>query len=168
VLWAGVATDADQGRGFCATGVEAPLSSRDLGSPLVDARGAVSGILDDVEGTGSRRTSVFLPAELVQEVTAQIVDHGSVDHGSLDADVVDPARGSGQSGVQVLTVASGGAAGQAGLRPGDQVEAVDGQAIRSVAELVTRLYGDSPGSQLMVTVQRGTSRFDATVVLTDD
>ena len=55
--------------------------------------------------------------------------------------------------------------GQAGLRPGDVVEAVDGRSVRSVAELATRLYGDSPGTQLLVTVHRGGTTFAATLAL---
>ena len=78
MLFAGVATGTWQGTEFCATGVDAPLSSGDLGSPLVDASGSVVGILDAVIGTGAQRTSVFLPAELVQDVAEQIVSqrHG--------------------------------------------------------------------------------------------
>jgi S1-C subfamily serine protease len=167
VLWAGVAGGTDSGASFCATGVEAPLSAGDLGSPLVDARGAVAGILDRVEGEGTSRTAVFLPAELVADVAAQIVDHGSVDHGSLDAETVDTSTGSGTTGAVVDAVTSGGAAARAGLRPGDVVEAVDGRSVRSVAELATRLYGDSPGTDLVVTVHRGVSTFAATVVLDD-
>ena len=61
VLYTGVAVDGAAGGGFCATGVEAPLSARDLGSPLVDTSGDVSGILDAVEGTGASRTSSSCP-----------------------------------------------------------------------------------------------------------
>jgi S1-C subfamily serine protease len=168
VLYSGVATGTWQGAGFCATGVDAPLTPSDLGSPLVDASGAVSGILDAVQGTGAGRTSVFLPAELVLDVADQIVDHGWVQHGSLDVGVVDPAPGSGQVGAQVASVTAGGAADQAGLQSGDVVVAVDGRSVRSVAELATRLYGDPPGAELRVTVERGGTMFDTMVVLAAD
>jgi S1-C subfamily serine protease len=166
VVFAGVATDTWQGGEFCATGVDAPLSTGDLGSPLVDANGAVSGILDDVQGTGRSRTSLFLPAELVRDVTDQIVSHGWVVHGSLGVGVVDPTPGSGHDGAEVSSVAAGGAASQAGLQPGDLLVGVDGYSVRSVAELATRLYGDPPGSELRVTVERGGTSFNAVVVLT--
>jgi S1-C subfamily serine protease len=167
VLYAGVATDTWQGTEFCTTGVDTALTPGDLGSPLVDDTGAVTGILDGVVDMGSRPVSVFLPAELVEDVTAQIVDHGSVDHGTLDADMAPPS-GSGVSGAEVTSVTPDGAAAQAGLRPGDVVEAVDGQGLRSVAELDTRLYGDPPGSQLRLTVRRDGITFQTVVVLTDD
>jgi S1-C subfamily serine protease len=63
-------------------------------------------------------------------------------------------------------VAAGGAASQAGLQPGDLLVGVDGYSVRSVAELATRLYGDPPGSELRVTVERGGTSFNAVVVLT--
>ena len=166
VVFAGVATDTWQGGAFCATGVDAPLSTGDLGSPLVDTSGAVSGILDDVQGTGRSRTSVFLPAELVRDVADQIVSHGWVVHGSLGVGVVDRAPGSGLDGAEVRSVTTGGAAALAGLQPGDVLVGVDGYSVRSAAELATRLYGDAPGSELRVTVERGDTTFDTVVVLT--
>jgi putative serine protease PepD len=166
VLYAGVATGAGPSGRFCATGVDAPLTPSDLGSPLVDTTGAVSGILDAVQGTGRSRTSVFLPAELVRDVTDQIVSRGRVDHGSLGVQAVDPAPGSGLQGAEVSSVADGSAGDQAGLQVGDVLVGVDGRAVRSVAELDTRLYGDPPGSELRVTVERDGSTFQALAVLT--
>jgi len=165
VVFAGVAADSLQGSGFCATGVEAPLSTGDLGSPLVDTTGAVSGILDAVSGSGRSRTSMFLPAELVRDVADQIVSHGWVAHGSLGVGVADMTGAPGRAGAQVRTVAAGGAAAQAGLEPGDVLVGVDGHAVRSVAELATRLYGDPPGSEIRVTVDRGTGSFNTIAVL---
>jgi S1-C subfamily serine protease len=65
-------------------------------------------------------------------------------------------------------VTVGGAAALGGLQIGDLVVGVDGHSVRSVAELATRLYGDPPGSELRVTVERGGSTFNAMVVLTAD
>jgi putative serine protease PepD len=109
---------------------------------------------------------VFLPAELVRDVADQIVSHGWVVHGSLGVGVVDRAPGSGLDGAEVRSVTTGGAAALAGLQPGDVLVGVDGYSVRSAAELATRLYGDAPGSELRVTVERGDTTFDTVVVLT--
>jgi len=167
VLYAGVATGTGRAAGFSTTGVQTPLTGGDLGSPLVDSAGAVCGILDTVQGSGRDRTSVFLPAELVSDVTDQIVSHGWVDHGSLGVLTVDQSPGSGLQGAEVRSVTSGGAGERAGLQPGDVLVGVDGESVRSVAELDTRLYGDPPGSELRVTVDRDGSTFNTMVVLTD-
>jgi len=167
VQYAGVATGTWQGTGFCATGVAAPLSTDDLGSPLVDASGAVSGILDAVIGTGSQRTSVFLPAELVRDVAAQIVTHGSVAHGSLGLHATDaPAVAGVGSGAVVDSMTTGGAADQIGLRVGDVVVGVDGQVVRTAAELATRLYAEPPGAELRLAVVRDGTTFHSMVILT--
>jgi putative serine protease PepD len=168
VLFAGMPTGTWQGTGFCATGVAAPLSPGDMGSPLVDASGAVVGVLDTVVGTGRQRTSVFLPAELVRDVAAQIVSRGSVDHGTLGLGVSDAPTVAGVGGgARVESVATGGAGAMAGLRDGDVVVEVDGHAVRSVAELATRLYGDPPGTPLRFAVVRDGATITTMVVLTD-
>lgn len=170
VLYAGLAAGAGDGAGspFCATAIDAPLARDDLGSPLVEPSGAVAGVLDAVAGTGGSRTAMFLPAELVRDVAAQIVTHGSVLHGVLGAAVVDPpsaGSGSPDAGALIEDVAAGGSAAQAGLQPGDRIVAVDGATVRSVAELETRLYADPPGTELPLTVVRSGDTVDTTAVL---
>lgn len=172
VLYAGLAAGGVPGSpsGFCATAIDAPLGTGDIGSPLVEPSGAVAGVLDAVTGAGGSRTAVFLPAELVRDVAAQIVAHGSVLHGVLGAAVVDPpgaAAGSADAGALVEWVTAGGSAAQAGLEPGDRIVAVDGAQVRSVAELVTRLYADPPGTELPLTVVRSGGTVDTTAVLGD-
>ncbi len=168
VMFSGVATGIGQGTEFCTTGVDAPLSSGDLGSPLVDASGSVVGILDAVIGTGGQRTSVFLPAELVQDVAEQIVRNGTVDHGVVGLGVTDaPTANNVGTGAVVQSVMAGGAGALAGLRVGDVIVDVEGQAVRSVAELSTRLYGEPPGSALRFTVVSDGVTIHTLVVLTD-
>ena len=48
---------------------------------------------------------------------------------------------------------------------GDVITGVDGQEIRSAAELATRTYGDAPGAEVLLTVLRDGYTLDATVVL---
>ena len=168
VLFSGVGVSAPPNTGFCTTGVAAPLPSGDVGSPLVDSSGSVVGILDAVTGSGGQRTSVFLPAGLVRDVAAQIVSHGSVDHGALGLGVTDASDVAGVgAGALVESVTTGGAAAQAGLRVGDMVVGVDGNDVRSVAELTTRLYAEPPGSALRFTVVRGGTTLHTIVVLGD-
>jgi S1-C subfamily serine protease len=171
VLFSGIAAGVSRISGLCETGVAAPLSADDLGSPLVDQTGAVTGILDGVFGAGTSRISVFLPAQLVVDVASQIVSRGSVAHGYLGAQMADvPASwlgtsGPDEGGAMVENVTAGDSAAQAGLERGDLIVSVDGEAVRSVAELATRLYAEPPGTELPVSFVRGGMTFDTTVVL---
>ena len=167
VLFTGEQTGVGRSGGFSTTGVQVPLTVGDLGSPLVDTTGAVCGILDSVQGSGRNRTSVFLPAELVRDVTDQIVSHGWVDHGSIGVLTGDPTPASAVRGAEVRSVTDGGAGEQAGLQSGDVLVRVDGHSVHSAAELDTRLYGDPPGSELRVTVDRDGTTFNTMVVLAD-
>lgn len=169
VTYAGIATGTWQGTGLSVTGVAAPMPASDLGSPLIDSSGTITGILDAVIGSGSQRTSVFLPAELVRDVVAQIVSHGSVIHGNLGLSATDaPKVGGVGSGARVETVASESAAAQAGLRSGDVVVGVDGQAVSSAADLSTRIYGEPPGTEMRYSVERDGVLLHPSIILTQE
>jgi len=168
VLYAGLSAGPAEPTGLCGTAIAAPLGTDDLGSPLVEPSGTVAGVLDAVEGTGVSRTAVFLPAGLVRDVAAQIVDHGTVDHGVLGAEVVDQVDGVyAREGALVADVTSGSSAAQAGLQDGDLIVSVGGDGVRSVAELATRLYAEAPGTELPLTVRRGGRTVTTVAVLGD-
>ena len=166
VQYTGVATGTWHGTGLCVTRVSTPMRATDLGSPLIDSSGTIAGILNAVVGSGSQRTSDFLPAELVRDVVAQIINHGSVIHGTLGLSAADVPTGAGAGGgTQIESVTSDGAAAQAGLQPGDVVIGIEGQIVNSVAELSTRIYGEPPDTELRFTVERGGITLHAVVIL---
>ncbi|MYZ47728.1 RIP metalloprotease RseP [Propylenella binzhouense] len=59
------------------------------------------------------------------------------------------------------SVVAGSPAEQAGIRPGDRIVAIDGQAIESFSE-IQRIVTLSAGSPLTITVERGGERMDLT------
>ena len=157
VVASGVALDLDRiTSDFATTAVAAPLSSGDIGCPLLDDKGHVNGLLERT-GTGMGSASVFLPADLVWSVADQLVSSGVVDPGWIGvtaADAETPTTPSTPVGAMVESVASGSPAAAAGLQDGDVVSAVDGYRIRSDADLKTWLYSQPPGSDLTVTFDR--------------
>jgi hypothetical protein len=58
------------------------------------------------------------------------------------------------AGVEVVSVLSGGAAAAAGLRRGDLIVAVDGEAARDASELERRFRAAGSGTAVLITVQR--------------
>ncbi|MGQ9851608.1 MAG: PDZ domain-containing protein [Aggregatilineaceae bacterium] len=64
-----------------------------------------------------------------------------------------------KDGVTVRTVVPGSPADDAGLRPGDVIEAVDGTAIETAQQMVEIIGGHVPGDEIVLTVSwRGDSR----------
>ncbi len=171
VVAAGVALSLDPiSSTFAAFGVEAPLSSSDIGCPLLDADGQVVGMLERAGGVGLASASTFLPAELVWGVADQLVSAGSVDPGWMGvttADVMAPSVPPTPVGAMVDAVASGSPAAAGGIEPGDIVTAVDGFRVRSRAELATVLYTEPSGTEVTVTVERAGRSIDRHVVLAD-
>jgi len=171
VVAAGVALDLDHvSSTFAAFGVEAPLSSSDIGCPLLDAGGQVVGVLERIGGTGLASASTFLPAELVWGVADELISDGSVDPGSMGitaTDAMAPSTPPTPVGAIVSSVTPGGPADDAGIEDGDIVTGIDGYRVRSLAELDTRLYTDPAGSQVTVTINREGTTLSRQVDLTD-
>jgi S1-C subfamily serine protease len=161
---------------FAAIMLEAPLTHGDVGCPLLDSRGQVWGVLEGTRQVGSTTMSVFLPAELVVGVAQQLVESGRVEHGWLGLDTSDAqpttptttgtsALTSHTSGGALLDSIDGGSPATGQLAPGDIITGVDGEQVRSNAELQTRLYPDPPGTTLNLTFQRAGRTMTASVVL---
>lgn len=158
------------------------------GQPLVDADGEILGILDQsgaAAGPGVARP--YLPAPLVVGVAKELAMTGKVRHGWLglqgqDASATGPTTVSDipqttttyttsavsaeppVQGAQVVAVDPGGPAAGA-LQPGDVIVALDGQPVRSMAELRARLYVLQPGTRATVTVERSGKSVTAVVEL---
>ena len=63
--------------------------------------------------------------------------------------------GSGDTGVEVTEVIEGSAAAKAGLNPGDQIQSIDGQTMRSMEQVIDVVGSHSPGNTLSIQVLRG-------------
>jgi S1-C subfamily serine protease len=166
----GTAVNADATTtAMSATTVNAPLGAGDVGCALINRAGDVAGIMDTTTTMKGQRVSVFLPADLVVGVAAQLMATGSVQHGWLGVNASDltastssPGASTATTGTSgtsrgalVDTVQIGGAAAQAGIQVGDSIVDIDGRPVRSLADLRTRLYAEPPGADLTVTYTRG-------------
>jgi S1-C subfamily serine protease len=171
---------------FAATAVDTPLSRDDVGCPLLDRAGHVSGLLDQTVVDGASTVSVFLPAELVLGVAQQLVASGAVVHGWLGVHTSDahptattaantPAAPVTTGAVAPSVTTDAGArldsidvdspASLGELAVGDVITAIGGSRVRSSAELQTRLYPDRPGTTLQVAFTRAGVPMTTVVVL---
>jgi putative serine protease PepD len=164
VVAAGRSTATAGSAAFATTMIEAPLGHDDIGCPLLDSSGAVSGILEGTRQVGSTTLSVFLPAELVYGVAQQLIMWGEVEHGWLGIKTGDSAAPAGA----VLDAVDTGSPVAGVMAPGDVITAIDGDPVHSNAELLTRLYAEAPGTAVTIDFQRQGTTMSTSVVLADE
>jgi S1-C subfamily serine protease len=164
---------------FSASVVNAPLTHDDLGCPLLDTSGQVSGMLVGIKQSDGSATADFLPAEVVLGVAQQLVASGAMDHGWLgveasDAKAPDPAAGTVTTvatvttdGARLDSVDAGSPAAAVGLQVVDVITGIDGNPVHSNSELATRLYPDTPGREVILTYMRDGTTLTSSVVLAD-
>jgi S1-C subfamily serine protease len=152
-------------------GLEVPhVTSAPLGTVLVNSSAQVLGIVTSHQGNDV----VEIPGLLAEHVGQQIVAHGRVLHGWLGIEgqytpgsVPETQLGDGPkmarrgvtspAGVEIVAVGTGTSAAEAGLRPGDVIEAVNGQQLGSMQALQEALYVLPPLTAVALTVDRGAS-----------
>ncbi|TIO07365.1 S1C family serine protease [Mesorhizobium sp.] len=133
--------------------------SRFEGGPVLDARGALIGMLL----FGPRRRALIMPYETIERAVATLREKGHVARGYLGAGL-HPIRNGDTHGAMVMSLDDNGPAKAAGLHLGDIIVSWNGEAVHGPRELIRRLGPDSAGASVTLGVVRGGERRD--VVLT--
>jgi serine protease Do len=160
----------DVGGGVTMEGLiqtDAAINEGNSGGPLVNAMGQVIGINTAiVRGTGMTDTvaeglSFAIPSDSAREVTAQLIQYGEVRRPYLGVDWValTPRIAAAYNfpveyGAYIQEVQPRSPADNAGLRSGDIITAIGGQAIDDANNMLTVLMRFDPGQQVAVTVVR--------------
>jgi putative serine protease PepD len=144
---------------------DASLNPGNSGGPVLDARGRLVGIADQIATGGAQSSSgvgFAVPIDLVKSELSQLERGAQVNHAYLG--VGTGGAGDGK-GALVGSVESGGPAAAAGLRSGDVVTAFDGSPIQGSNDLVAAITSHRPGDRVKLTVRRGSATNDLTVTL---
>jgi S1-C subfamily serine protease len=144
---------------------DAAINPGNSGGPVLDARGAVVGIVDQIATGGSGADSdtgvgFAIPIDVVKAELPRLERGLHVAHAFLG--VATAQATASQPGALVQSVAAGTPAAAAGLRAGDLITAVDGTAVRGPSGFVAAIAAHNPGDRITLKVQRGS----ATVTLT--
>lgn len=139
---------------------DADIAPGSSGGPLFDLRGKVVGINTAVgESLGP---GFAIPIDQAKRVVEQLRDHGTVARGWLGAGSAGAHEG---PGARIDSVYADTPAERAGLRPGDVVEAVDGEALTSFEALRAQVGTKQPGDEIELRIRRDGEIFEPRVTL---
>lgn len=139
---------------------DADIAPGSSGGPLFDLRGRVVGINTAVGA--SLQPGFAIPIDQAERIIEQLRDGGEVVRGWLGAGNQPGAKGPGAA---IGSVYEGTPAARAGLRPGDVVEALDGEPLRTFEDLRARVGDRRPGEVVKLRVQRDGSTLELDVTL---
>ena len=151
---------------------DAAINPGNSGGALVNARGQLVGIPTAIYSRtgGSNGIGFAIPTEVAQRVMESLLKDGVVRRGwigveprELTPEFVENFKLPVQQGVLITGVLQDGPASKGGLKPGDVVVSVAGQAVASVAQLLNTVAALPPGQPAKVAVQRGPQAIELTL-----
>ncbi|MEU6983757.1 trypsin-like peptidase domain-containing protein [Streptomyces sp. NPDC046324] len=153
----------------------AAINPGNSGGALVNLDGEVIGIptlaaSDPGLGGGSVPGIGFaIPVSMVRTVADQIIKDGKVtDSGRAALDITGRTVLDGAyepEGVAVVEAPAGGAAGRAGIRPGDVITRIGDAPVTTITSLQEALASMKPGDRVTVVYERGGTEARAQVTL---
>jgi S1-C subfamily serine protease len=160
---------------------DAAINPGNSGGPLIDSAGRLIGINTMIYSPSGAYAGIgfAVPVDTINRVVPRLIAYGRYVRPTLgisaDDDVGRQLIGE-EGGVPVLRVTAGSPAQRAGLRAwemtsdgrvraGDVIEAVDGRAVESFAELVGVLDAHEFGDRITLAVRRGEQRVEVPITL---
>ncbi|MFE9763326.1 trypsin-like peptidase domain-containing protein [Streptomyces sp. NPDC005808] len=160
---------------------DAPINPGNSGGPLLDSRARVIGINSAIRSAdngsglesgqaGSIGLGFAIPINQGKRVAEEIINTGRATHPvigvTLDMEYAgDGAKVGTQGGDGGPAVTAGGPGARAGIKSGDIITEVDGRRVHSGEELIVRVRAHRPGDTLRLTLLRGGTEEQLTLVL---
>jgi len=141
---------------------DAAINFGNSGGALVNADGELVGIITGVVGRdrGVQGVSFAIPAAPARSILDELALRGYVIRGTMGAEYAEAPQSAAPTddglptGVQLIAVASGGPADQAGLRVGDRLLRFNGEDIVGDSDLRSREAAATPGTVVRLDAQR--------------
>ena len=148
--------------------IDAPINMGNSGGPLFTQDGKVVGVNTAIYSPsgGSVGIGFAIPSDVVRSVVAQLQAHGKVTRSYLgvEAQQITPAMaralslpspsGAPPVGALVASVSQDSPAEKAGIKPGDVLTAINGQAVATPRDLAIKVAAVTPGSDAKLSVIR--------------
>ena len=141
---------------------DAAINKGNSGGPLLDLSGKVIGVNSQIESEsgGNDGVGFAVPSNTVARIARALIEDGSVEHAYLGVTTEDADGGAG-----IAEVRAGTPAAEAGLRKGDVVTRIDGEAVRSADALRSSIDARKPGDTVELSIRRAGSTRTLTVTL---
>jgi len=145
---------------------DAPINQGNSGGALVNTNSELIGINSQIlsPSGGSIGLGFAVPSNMARTVVEQLINAGRVRRGQLGITVLKiPSEQATQLGVTqgpgvlVYQVQPGSAAERAGLRRGDIITALNGEAVTDSNPFRNKIASTPPGSEVTLTIKRGGS-----------
>jgi serine protease Do len=144
---------------------DAPINRGNSGGALVNLSGELIGVNSQIisgsDNGGNIGIGFSIPSNMAKSVMEQLVKDGKVHRGMLGVNIQNVTEAVAKSlelkdakGVLVSNVKAGSAADKAGIKRGDIITAINGEAIEDSNILRNKVAGTAPGTDIKVTVLR--------------
>lgn len=156
---------------------DAAVNRGNSGGPLINLNGELIGINTAIisPSGGNAGIAFAIPSNMANNLVQQIIEFGEVKRGllgikggELNADLAKAFDVSAQQGAFVSEVMADSAAAKAGLKAGDVITALNGQKIRSFAELRAKVATTGAGKEIELTYLRDGKESNVKVTLQSD
>jgi serine protease Do len=153
---------------------DVPINPGNSGGPLFNMQGQVVGINSQIYSRtgGYMGVSFSIPINVAMQVAHQLIATGHVSRGWLGVTIQPVDQGLADSfglpepeGALVSSLEADGPAARAGVKPGDVILSLNGEAIQTESQLPVRVASLLPGSVAHLTVWRDHARHTIDVKL---
>lgn len=153
-----------------AVQTDAAMNPGNSGGPVLNARGQLIGVADQIATGGSGADSstgvgFAVPIDIAKSELSQLEAGRTPAHAYLGVSAEDASNNGGKSGALVGATAPRGPAARGGIRAGDVIVSVGSAKISGVNDLVTAASSHKPGDRVAVTIVRGGKRLTRSVTL---
>ena len=147
---------------------DAAINPGNSGGPLLNLNGEVIGVNTAII-QGAQGLGFAIPINTVQRISTQLIQNGRVEHAylgiqmvtlspemkeNINSDPNSPFTVQDEAGVLIARVVPNSPAAQAGLRAGDVITAIGGQAVKDGAEVQQAVEQSTVGQNLALTLRR--------------
>jgi Do/DeqQ family serine protease len=147
---------------------DAAINPGNSGGPLLNLNGEVVGVNTAII-QGAQGLGFAIPINTVERISADLLDDGQVEHAFLGIQMVtlspemknninnnpnSPITVNEEEGILIVRVMPDSPAARSGLRAGDVILSVDGQAVKDSEEVQDTVANSSVGQNLRMTIRR--------------